>query len=520
MLHISLGESLQHPGIGLAINFILAITAIALVRRIGSICLAKYRLQALPLVNGHGLFESGKRSKENFFLNAQSLLDDGYAKSSKAFRVQTDNSQVVVLAPECVSEIRNDNRFDFTQLLADDFLGHIPAFTNFSPHNGLNDMAKEVLTKKLNPSLGLVTKDVSTEATVAFRDHWTDDKEWHSINIKGTVLEIVAQLSSRVFLGPELCRNPAWLRITVDYTTNLFFGVEALKKWHSFLRPIVWRFVPEVRKVRQQIEEAIRLIQPVVDKRTAESRSSAASSNKVKYSDAVQWAHELAGGRPYHPALLQLGFSLAAIHTTTDQLCQTLYDLCAYPEYIEPLRHELVTVLKESGMTKAGLYKLKLMDSFMKESQRLKPGASLLMRRLVMEDVTLSNGVFLPRGIQVGFPLRSHFDPKAYPEPDVFDGYRFVKMAGDPDREMLRHFVSTSPEHLAFGFGKHSCPGRFFAAIEVKIALCHILLKYDFKLAEGTTPTIMRMGWALVADPMAQFVIKRRDSIDEDTLLA
>jgi cytochrome P450 len=54
-------------------------------------------------------------------------------------------------------------------------------------------------------------------------------------------------------------------------------------------------------------------------------------------------------------------------------------------------------------------------------------------------------------------------------------------VADDPEKEMFRHFVSTSPEHMAFGFGKHSCPGRFFAAIEVKIALCHILLKYDFK---------------------------------------
>jgi hypothetical protein len=46
-----------------------------------------------------------------------------------------------------------------------------------------------------------------------------------------------------------------------------------------------------------------------------------------------------------------------------------------------------------------------------------------------MEDVTLSNGVFLPRGIQIGFPLRSHFNPKVYSEPDKFNGYRYVKMA-------------------------------------------------------------------------------------------
>nr|A0A455LM27.1 RecName: Full=Cytochrome P450 monooxygenase atnM; AltName: Full=Arthripenoid biosynthesis cluster protein M [Arthrinium sp.]AYO60886.1 cytochrome P450 monooxygenase AtnM [Arthrinium sp.] len=479
MLDIPLSESLQHPGTRVAVNIIISIAAIALVRVIGSRWLTQYHLRALPLVNGLGLFESGKRAKGSFLFNAQGLLDEGYAKSSKAFRVQTDSEQVVVLAPECASEIRNDDRFSFTNLLAEDFLAHIPAFVNFSPHNGLNDMANDVITKKLNPALGLVTPDLSAEATLTFRDHWTDSTEWHSVNVKGTILEIVARLSSRVFLGPELCRNPAWLRITVDYTTNLFFGVVALKKWRSFLHPLVWRFVPEVRKVRQQIEEAIQLIQPVVDKRHAESRSSAASSGKKD---------------------------------------QTLYDLCSYPEYIEPLRDELVTVLKESGMTKAGLFKLKLMDSFMKESQRFKPGAMIMMRRKVMEDVTLSNGVFLPRGVQVGIPLRSHFNPKAYSDPDKFDGYRYVKMADDPEKEVFRHFVTTSQEHMGFGFGKHSCPGRFFAANEVKVALCHILLKYDFKLAEGPKPNVMKMGWVLISDPMTNLMIKRREGIDESIL--
>ena len=82
MLDIFLSESLQHPGTWLAVNFIVTIAVIALVRAIGSRCLAKYRLRALPLVNGPGLFESDKASRENFLFNAQSLLDDGYAKVS------------------------------------------------------------------------------------------------------------------------------------------------------------------------------------------------------------------------------------------------------------------------------------------------------------------------------------------------------------------------------------------------------------------------------------------------------
>lgn len=43
--------------------------------------------------------------------------------------------------------------------------------------------------------------------------------------------------------------------------------------------------------------------------------------------------------------------------------------------------------------------------------------------------------------------------------------------------------VTTSPDHLALGHGEHACPGRFFAAIEIKILLCHLLLKYEWELS-------------------------------------
>lgn len=45
--------------------------------------------------------------------------------------------------------------------------------------------------------------------------------------------------------------------------------------------------------------------------------------------------------------------------------------------------------------------------------------------------------------------------------------------------------VSATAERLAFGFGKHACPGRFFAAQELKTMLAHVLLKYDIEFIGG-----------------------------------
>lgn len=206
--------------------------------------------------------------------------------------------------------------------------------------------------------------------------------DWHQVQLKATMLQIVARLSSRVFLGPELCRDPDWLRITIDFTVNVFVAVTAIKRWPKFMHPIVHWFLPESRKVRAQRAEARRIIQPVIDKRTREfdarlrnQNDDKQSRSSDKYTDAVQWMHELSDGAPYDAAIAQLGLSMAAIHTTTDLATQVLYDLCQHPELIEPLREEAINVLSDGGWKRTSLYKMKLMDSVLKESQRLKPSS-------------------------------------------------------------------------------------------------------------------------------------------------
>lgn len=46
-------------------------------------------------------------------------------------------------------------------------------------------------------------------------------------------------------------------------------------------------------------------------------------------------------------------------------------------------------------------------------------------------------------------------------------------------------FVSSTKENMAFGFGRHACPGRFFAATEIKMLLARLLLEYDIRMPDG-----------------------------------
>jgi hypothetical protein len=55
---------------------------------------------------------------------------------------------------------------------------------------------------------------------------------------------------------------------------------------------------------------------------------------------------------------------------TIQVLAQILCRLVSNPEYIEPLRQEVEAVIAEEGWTKAGIDKMRKLDSFLREIQR------------------------------------------------------------------------------------------------------------------------------------------------------
>jgi cytochrome P450 len=46
-------------------------------------------------------------------------------------------------------------------------------------------------------------------------------------------------------------------------------------------------------------------------------------------------------------------------------------------------------------------------------------------------------------------------------------------------------FTSTAADSLYFGHGKHACPGRFFAATELRLLLAHLVTHYDLRLPDA-----------------------------------
>lgn len=47
-----------------------------------------------------------------------------------------------------------------------------------------------------------------------------------------------------------------------------------------------------------------------------------------------------------------------------------MIDVCGHPEVIEPLREEIIQVIGTEGWSKTTLYKMRRLDSILKESER------------------------------------------------------------------------------------------------------------------------------------------------------
>lgn len=189
---------------------------------------------------------------------------------------------------------------------------------------------------------------------------------------------MIARLSSRIFLPMPLCHDPEWLKIAVGYTVDFFAAAYALRMVPIPLRPFVHWFLPQTRKARRDVEVATRLIEPELERRRKEYALAEKNGEEiVKPVDALTWMDTAAqekGVPAYNLVWGQLNYSLGAIHTTANTFVMAVYDLVERPEYVKLLRDEIDEHWDGvSDLTKSVLYNLKLMDSFMKESQRLSP---------------------------------------------------------------------------------------------------------------------------------------------------
>ncbi|KAF7182960.1 hypothetical protein CNMCM7691_002704 [Aspergillus felis] len=467
----------------------------------------------IPLVGRSKWEVSNSKAKERFVASAKELFAQGFSQGRTVFQMMFSHSPMIVLHPRYMDELKSHPDLDFNEANKKAFFG--AKLPGFEPFEGLDKerIALDVINKKLTHTLGSLTIPLSKETAAVLKETLTPKSdEWQSLVFAQEIPYIVARLSSLVFMGEKICRDKEWLHVSVNYTIDAFVAARDLRQWPSITQPLVHWFLPSTRRLRKHIDVAKKIVQKEIQKRELIRQGKLPEEDPPRPDDAIDWFREVAAGRPYDMAVSQVGLSLAAIHTTSNLLTNVMYDLIAYQEYIQPLRDEIIAVVEEDGcLKKTSLTKLKLMDSVMKETQRMNPVSIALLQRFALADITLSDGTYIPKGAMCIVSTHTLSDESIYPNAGTFDGYRFYNKRKEPGNEHRYQFVTTSNEHFAFGHGLHACPGRFFAANEVKILLVHLLMKYDWKFAEdrGRPPSFMH-GTEIICDPTVKLLFKAR----------
>lgn len=201
-----------------------------------------------------------------------------------------------------------------------------------------------IVSTPSKPSYHLVKVSMRKESilrkAVLMRPDWATLKPWD------TFLPTIARITGRVLVGPELCRNPEWIELTIQNTQGIMkhaMGIRAIypKMW-QWLAPWTYKGRHELPALRKRAAE---LIEPIFRERV----NIKAGSEKRR--DAVQWLIGNAAGKPMTPKEVidsLLFLFMAGIHTTSATIVSIVYDLVAHTEIIPELIQEIKEVQGES----------------------------------------------------------------------------------------------------------------------------------------------------------------------------
>ncbi|KAK7935615.1 Cytochrome P450 monooxygenase ATR2 [Apiospora marii] len=459
---------------------------------------------AIPLLGAE--YGNAAQRRKDYMTGAAKLYQKGYdIFRHQVYRMTTLNGERLIVPPEALEELRKmpddvvNNSIGLNLEVESKYTGLVTD-SGFAAHMVRSDLTRNL--NRINPGL-------AAEAEQTVQEVFGPCDDWTSQVAFTQLLRVVAIVSGRIFLGPELCRREEYIYASTTYTVDLFKAVRKLKSWHSSLRPIAQYFIPELKTVFEHRRKARAFLSPII-----QERKEAMKNGSDLPDDMLQWMMNKAeanGVSDDQLAQLQLDLSLAAIHTTTMAVTDLLCDVVIRPDLVDELRAEIKRVLDDHDgvATTHALYEMKLLDSVMRESQRWNPISQVRFPRYMTKPVTLKDGTQIPSGIFIETAIGPvNQDPKLYPEPGVFDPHRFhdLRNATKPDpinyktREQYQ-FVTVTKENMAFGYGKHACPGRFFAANEIKLIMVHILLQYDLRMPDGATERYSRFAHGATETP-------------------
>ncbi|KAI0502860.1 ent-kaurene oxidase [Xylaria bambusicola] len=390
-----------------------------------------------------------------------------------------------------------------------------------------------VVRNQLNRNLTNITEAIADEIDFGFNRMWGTDPDWRGVKIWDTCLRIVAGAANGAFCGQPLCRDPVFLDSLRDHAMSVFSGALLISCTPWPLKSLSGGIAAAMCKY--QLKRALKICLPFVKDRLQKTAQSKADSayDWTPPNDGLQWIIEECYSSQNPAAQLDpkrvchriVPINDVSLHTSSFTLQNLILDLMSTDPslgYVETLRKECAAALRKANgvWTRDAVSSLKLVDSAIRESMRISTVGTIMLPRKVVHP----NGVMLencqdpiPPGVDIGIPIQPiHLDEAIYPDAKSYHPFRFaqpdevrrIQESFTPDIESAesqttRHLSQEGKQTQAatldntffgFGVGRHACPGRFFALIEMKLFVAYFLLNYELQHFK-TRPQPAKILW-------------------------
>ncbi|OOO08712.1 cytochrome P450 [Aspergillus oryzae] len=344
------------------------------------------------------------------------------------------------------------------------------------------------------------------------------DNAWKEVNLTVALDSIIFGICLRLFFGVSLSRNRTfvyYVKIFTRVTGAMMLFVSQLVPWP--LKPVVG--IVAGFPIYYYWVRLIIYLYPTFKERIQCLRT----KKETPPADMVTWMVDLAISqnptRKVHISSLIVRLTLIVflpvdvLIAMTDNFFLDLLSSDPDRKYYNALRQEAEAAFTNRDKTQPISQSMPYMESTIRESLRLSPLSDRMLSRRVVHKggITLPDGQFLPRGTWLAVAaVGVHRDERTYEDPDEYRPFRLFSEDTETKEAKAMLVPVTSEKFLAFGHGRHSCPGRWFAAHAMKLIIGYILVNYDIEPLEKR-PVNSVVGQTIIPQLDVKIRVRRRE---------
>ncbi|KAF5021908.1 hypothetical protein F66182_6056 [Fusarium sp. NRRL 66182] len=390
------------------------------------------------------------------------------------------------------------------------------AFLNSSLQH--DSAAYDVLRVQMNRQLPSLIPGIMEEIASGIDKTFGLSTEWNEVQMFVLVREVVAKATAHLIVGDTLCHNEELIRNFSKFSSSVLPSALAMPLFPPFLHPITSRLAAVVN--HYYMRKALKVLGPYIEQRIIDLEND--TEKRLLRQDVMTWhIEEALRKRVPRDKMADIiacrifATLFASIESSTLTMSHALFNLCAGddPKQVWKALEEEGRRAFSSQIDQASINHLEYADSAIKETLRLHATIKALSVQ-VMQPAGVrikEHGLHLPQGSRISISAWGiHHDDTIYPNAHTFDAFRFTRQIADGDDRGTKHSMASPTEkYLSFGFGKHACPGRHFAAVETKLFLAYLAVHYDIERVHER-PVFVRIGHLPIPPIKGRLRIRRK----------